>query len=97
VALVFTQVLFSPEPVALLRRAQAAALAELAGGLELTARALERDDDELDQQAMRALWELRDRLADLRRTRHASSRVVRHSLLWRRRMAPVAQERESAG
>jgi uncharacterized membrane protein YgaE (UPF0421/DUF939 family) len=96
VALVFTQVLFSPEPVALLRRAEAAALAEMAGGLELTARALERDDDELDQQAMRGLWELRDRLADLRRTRQASSRVVRHSLLWRTRMAPVAQERENA-
>jgi uncharacterized membrane protein YgaE (UPF0421/DUF939 family) len=47
VALVFTQVLFSPEPVALLRRAEATALTDLAGGLALTARALERDHDEL--------------------------------------------------
>jgi hypothetical protein len=97
VALVFTQVLFSPEPVALLRRAEAAALAEMADGLELTARALDRDDDELDQQAMSRLWDLRDRLADLRRTRRASSRVVRHSLLWRARVGPVAHEREDAG
>jgi uncharacterized membrane protein YgaE (UPF0421/DUF939 family) len=97
VALVFTQVLFSPEPVALLRRAEAAALAEMADGLELTARALERGDDELDRQAMSKLWDLRDRLVDLRRTRHASNRVVRHSLLWRARMAPVARESEDAG
>ena len=96
VALVFTQVLFTPEPVALLRRAEAAALAEMADGLQLTARALERDDDELDRRAMGSLWDLRDRLADLRRTRRASNRVVRHSLLWRARMAPVVHESESA-
>jgi hypothetical protein len=97
VALVFTQVLFSPEPVALLRRAEAAALADMADGLELTARALERGDGELDERAMSSLWDLRDRLADLRRTRHASNRVVRHSLLWRARMAPVVHESENAG
>jgi uncharacterized membrane protein YgaE (UPF0421/DUF939 family) len=96
VALVFTQVLFSPEPVALLRRAEAAALADMADGLELTARALERGDGELDERAMSSLWDLRDRLADLRRTRRASNRVVRHSLLGRARMAPVAHESESA-
>jgi hypothetical protein len=97
VALVFTQVLFSPEPVALLRRAEAAALADMAEGLELTARALERGDDELGRPAMSSLWDLRDRLADLRRTRQASTRVVRHSLLWRARMAPVTYESENAG
>jgi Fusaric acid resistance protein-like len=97
VALVFTQVLFSPEPVALLRRAETAALAEMADGLEVTARALEGGDDGLDQRAMSSLWDLRDRLADLRRTRHASSRVVRHSLLWRARMATVVHESEDAG
>jgi uncharacterized membrane protein YgaE (UPF0421/DUF939 family) len=96
VALVFTQVLFSPEPVTLLRRAEAAALADMADGLELTARALERGDGELDERAMSRLRDLPDRLADLRRTRHASSRVVRHSLLWRARMAPVVHESENA-
>jgi uncharacterized membrane protein YgaE (UPF0421/DUF939 family) len=37
VALVFSQFLFSPEPVALLRRAEAEALGDMADGLELTA------------------------------------------------------------
>jgi len=97
VALVFTQVLFSPEPVGLLRRAETAALADMADGLELTARALERDDDELAERAISSLRDLRDRLAELRRSQHASSRVVRHSLLWRTRMAPVVRERENAG
>ena len=80
VALVFTQILFSPEPVALLRRAEAAALADMADALGLTARALEGDDDELADRAMSKLRDLRDRLAELSRTRRASSRVVRHSL-----------------
>jgi len=97
VALVFTQVLFSPEPVGLLRRAEAAALADMADGLQLTARALERDDEELADRAISSLRDLRDRLSDLRRSRRASSRVVRHSLLWRTRMAPVVRERENAG
>jgi uncharacterized membrane protein YgaE (UPF0421/DUF939 family) len=97
VALVFTQVLFSPEPVALLRRAEAAALADMADGLKLTARALERDDDALAEQAISSLHDFGDRLVELRRTRRASSRVVRHSLLWRTRRAPVVREREHAG
>ena len=46
---------------------------------------------------MSRLWDLGDRLADLRRARHASNRVVRHSLLWRARMAPVVHESENAG
>jgi uncharacterized membrane protein YgaE (UPF0421/DUF939 family) len=97
VALVFTQILFSPEPVGLLRRAEAAALADMADALGLTARALEGDDDELVDRAMSKLRDLRDRLAELSRTRRASRRVVRHSLVWRRRMAPVVRERENAG
>jgi hypothetical protein len=94
--LVFTQVLFSPEPVGLLRRTETAALADMADGLELTARALERDDNELAERAIGSLRDLRDRLAELRRSRRASRRVVRHSLLWRTRMAPVVRERENA-
>jgi hypothetical protein len=97
VALVFTQVLFSPEPVALLRRGEAGALADLARGLGLTARALERDDDELAERAMSSLRDARDRLAELSRTRRASIRVARHSLGWRTRMALVARESENAG
>jgi uncharacterized membrane protein YgaE (UPF0421/DUF939 family) len=71
VALVFSQLLFAPEPVALLRRAEASALAEMADGLELTARSLERDDDELGERALSRLRHLRDRLAELGRTRDA--------------------------
>jgi uncharacterized membrane protein YgaE (UPF0421/DUF939 family) len=95
-ALVFSQFLFSPEPVALLRRAESAALEDMGDGLELTARALERDDEELAKQALSSMRDLRDRLAEVSRTRRASSRVVRHSLAWRMRMAPVARERENA-
>jgi hypothetical protein len=96
-ALVFSQLLFSPEPVALLRRAESAVLEDIGDGLELTARALERDDEELAGQALSSMRDLRDRLAEVSRMRRASRRVVRHSLAWRMRMAPVVRERENAG
>lgn len=97
VALVFTQILFSPEPIALLRRAESAALVGLADGLQLTAQALERDDDELAQRAVNTLRSVRDDLTELARIRKASGRVVRHSLAWRSRAAPVVRETENAG
>lgn len=97
VALVFTQVLFSPEPVALLRRAEASALTGLAEGLHLTASALEQGDDDLSERAITRLRDVRDQLADLSRARKASGRVVRHSLAWRSRAAPVVRETENAG
>ena len=97
VALVFTQILFSPEPVAMLRRAESSALRGIGEGLRLTALALERGDDELAERAIATLREVRDRLSDLSRVRKASGRVVRHSLVWRSRSAPVVRERENAG
>jgi hypothetical protein len=97
VALVFSQVLFSPEPVALVRRAEAAALADLADGLERTAEALERDDDPLADRAMTSAREVRDRLADLARTRQAGPRAARRSAVWRSQVAPVVRESENAG
>ena len=97
VALVFTQLLFSPEPIALLRRAESGALRGVAEGLHLTALALERGDDDLAEQAIDTLRNVRDRLSDLSRVRKASGRVVRHSLVWRSRSAPVVKERENAG
>jgi hypothetical protein len=96
-ALVFSQLLFSPEPVALLRRAESAALEDMGDGLELTARALEGDDEELAEQALSSMRNLPDRLAEVSRMRRASRRVVRHSLAWRTRKAPVVRERENAG
>jgi hypothetical protein len=96
VALVFSQLLFSPEPVALLRRAEGAALEHMAGGLALTARALEQDDDELAEQAIAALRELPHDVAELRRVRRASSRVARRTLVWRGHSALVVRESENA-
>jgi hypothetical protein len=97
VALLFTQVLFSPQPLALLRRAEAAALEDMAGALRLTARALESDDDDAAEQAMSRLRTLRDRLSELNRTRAASGRVARRSAAWRSQIAPVVRETEDAG
>jgi hypothetical protein len=97
VALVFSQILFSPEPVRLLRRAEAAALKTMAESLDLTARALEDDDAGLADQARTQLRALRDRLADLGRTRDASRNVARRTPVWRSQIAPVVQEYENAG
>ncbi len=97
VALVFSQLLFPPNPVTLVRRAEAAALGDMAAGLELTAEALESGDETVAERAVNALRSLRDRLSELARTRRASRRVVRHSLLWRSQKLPVVRENENAG
>ena len=97
VALLFTQQLFSPERLALLRRAEAAALADMAEALRLTVRALNRDDDDVAEQAMSHLRELRDRRSELGGTRAASVRVARRSAVWRSQIAPVVRETEDAG
>jgi hypothetical protein len=94
VALAFSQILFSPEPVAFVRRAETAALAGMADALEVTAKALERDDEMVAEQAMTTL---RDHLGELGRTRSAGTRVARHSLLWWSRMTAVVRETENAG
>jgi uncharacterized membrane protein YgaE (UPF0421/DUF939 family) len=96
VALTFSQLFFSPEPLRLLRRAEAGVLAGLADALRLLADALDRDDEELAEQALSRLRGLRDRLSDLSTVRKASNRIVRHSATWRSRRAPVVQETESA-
>jgi Fusaric acid resistance protein-like len=97
VALVFSQVLFTPEPVRLLRRAEAGALADIAGALDLTARAIDEDDRDLADRAIGRLRDLRDQLAELGRTRDASRRVARRSAAWRSQQDPVVQENENAG
>lgn len=97
VALGFSQILFSPEPVALVRRAASDVLQQLAEGVELTARALEHDDPELGERAMSSLRDLHPRMVELRRVTHASRRVVRHSVAWRSRTVPVVRENENVG
>lgn len=96
VALVFTQLLFTPEPLALLRRAESAALEGMADGLDLTVRALREDDDGLREEALDSLRGQRDRLAELGRMSAASISVPRYSLVWRSRHAVTVLERENA-
>lgn len=93
----FSQLLFPPEPLALVRRAEASALGEMARGVVLTARALEHDDDELAGHALDVLRDLRDRLAELAHTPRVSDRVGRHSLRWRSLSDVVVREHENAG
>lgn len=97
VALVFSQVLLSPEPVALVRRAAAHALAGMAEALALTSRALERNDGELADQAMDVLRGVRDSLGELARVRRTSGRTARHSAIWRSRIEPAVRESDNAG
>jgi hypothetical protein len=97
VALVFTQLLFSPEPVAFVRRAETDALIGMANGLRLTATALERGEVELPQVAVEQLRSVRDHLVELGRVRRAGARVARHSLIWRFRTPWAVRETEDAG
>jgi len=96
VALIFSQVVFSPEPVALLRRAETDALSRIARGLELTADALGREDERLGDQAVEKLRALRDPLGELARLRTVSKRVARHSAVWRSQVDAVVREQEHA-
>jgi uncharacterized membrane protein YgaE (UPF0421/DUF939 family) len=96
VALVFTQFVFSPHPIRLLRRVETDALAAMADGLELTARSLE-GDEELAERAIAGQRELRDHLSELARMRKATPRVARHSLVWRGQIATLRRENEDAG
>ena len=96
VALVFSQVFFSPEPVGLLRRAESVALTGLASGVRQAARALSADDTEGGVQALRALRDLRDDLGELARLRVASPRIARHSAIWQSQATPAVRESEHA-
>jgi uncharacterized membrane protein YgaE (UPF0421/DUF939 family) len=95
VALIITQLVFAPEPVHLVRRVEVERIAAMAEGLELAARALERDDDELGNAALDKLRDVRDGLAELHRVTRASSRVTRHSIFWRSRARADAVAREN--
>ncbi|MEU8606477.1 FUSC family protein [Actinoplanes sp. NPDC048791] len=96
VALTFSQLLFPPEPLRLLRRAQATVLSSLADGLRMTADAVEHRDPKRARDATTKLRNLRDDLAELDTTRTASGRIIRHAFTWRRRAGPVVAERERA-
>ncbi|SEG35120.1 Uncharacterized membrane protein YgaE, UPF0421/DUF939 family [Thermomonospora echinospora] len=95
VALTFSQLLFPSEPIGLLRRAEAAALAGMADGLEQTAEALEHEDVEPVCRAIARLRDASDRLTDLGDARQRS-RYIRHTLLWWRRAEVIARESAEA-
>src|SRR5690606_8990194 len=80
----------------LLRRAQVDALRGTAGGLDLTARALETEDAEEADRALAALRGVRDRLSELARLREASGNVAGRSAIWRSQRTPLVRERENA-
>ncbi|MFD0902993.1 FUSC family protein, partial [Actinomadura sediminis] len=101
VALVFTQLLFTPEPVALLRRAETAALDWAAAGLEAVARALAPGDagergGRLAAEAIETLRDPDDRVGDVDRMRRATTTLPRFSLAWRLRGGHSAREVEHA-
>jgi uncharacterized membrane protein YgaE (UPF0421/DUF939 family) len=86
VALLVSQVLFPPEPVALLRRAEAATLTHIADGLDLLVQALRSGNAALAGQATAQLAGIRDRLADLNHILDNSHRTARRApLRWRYR------------
>ncbi|WP_433161033.1 FUSC family protein [Kribbella sp. CA-247076] len=97
IALLFSQVLFTPEPTRLLRRSESRVLLVIADGFDLAATAIERDDRELAAQAIDSLREVSPRLVELGRTRRAGPLMARRSAVWRTQMAPVVEESEKAG
>ena len=97
VALIFSQLLFTPEPVTLIRRAEAAALKEMAKGLALTEKAMRDDEDDAGERALERLRSLRDQLSELARTRAAGHRIVRRAAGWRSQRSPLVREAENAG
>lgn len=96
VALVFSQFLFSPEPVAFVRRAMASTLAEMANGLSQTAQALATGDQSLLRRAMDRQRELRARMSDLHRVKNVSTNIARHSVVWTSEGTPLPRETRSA-
>ena len=96
VALTFSQVLFTPEPVGLLRRAETIALGAIAEGFTRTARALDSDDPNLAERSLDSMRDLRDRLDDLGRSRREAPRIARHSAVWWVHRKQLLAERERA-
>lgn len=97
VALLFTQVIFTPEPVALVRRAERQALRGLADELRRAARDLARAQHTPHEPDLSRLRELRGQLTDVGWAGTASRRAAAHSLLWRYRVRRLVPVTENAG
>lgn len=97
VALVFTQILFTPNPLRLLRQAETDALTALASGLHAAAQAMRLEEVSAGRAALTELRRTRDNLSDIHDARQRSRRVTRHTLTRRRSNRPVVVENENAG
>lgn len=97
VALIFTQVLFTPNPLRLLRLAEAEALTAVSRGLHSAADAMRDYDEAAGQTALADLRRTRDELAEIYDVRQRSRRVTRHTLTRRGSTQPVVAENENAG
>ncbi|MFH9867330.1 aromatic acid exporter family protein [Streptomyces lydicus] len=99
VALVFTQVLFSPEPVALVRRAETAALGGMADILRMAAETVEHGTQaEAQREGLtRRMHGAREQLDEVGRAGPASARIASHSLIWRHERPTAARMNEEAG
>lgn len=96
VALIFTQVLFPPNPLRLLHRAESDALHDVAHGLHTAADAMQTGDSAAGSAALLGLRRTRDELADINDARQRSRRVTRHTLTRRGSSRPVVAENENA-
>src|SRR5690606_21580204 len=95
IALVFTQLLCTPGPVRLVRRAEAAGLAAIARTLDRTAQVLvARDPIAAADREAQGMLALHRQLIELDRAMRAGARVRRHSARWRSRARGQALQRE---
>ena len=92
-ALVFSQLLFAPEPVALLRRAEQQTLTQIAAGLKLMVEAVESDSADMSIAALNKLRSVRENFSELARLVVATGNVVRRTAVWRSQMPLVTLER----
>lgn len=93
VALVISQLLFPVRLVALLRRTESEALAEIAVMLSLTGRMLEREHA-LTREMINRLGELSRPLAELSSVRESSHRAIRTSTIRWGNLGPILHEDE---
>ncbi len=94
VALVISQLLFPVRVVAILRRAEAEALAEMARMLDDTGRALARDDDVSAEETVDRLGGLSKPISNLTQTRESSRHTVRSSTIRWGDLEPITREDE---
>ena len=99
VALIFRLLLFTPEPVTLIRRAEGArALKEMAKGLALTEKAMRDDEDDAGERALERLGACAtSSVRQLARTRAAGHQICGGRRAGASQRSPLVREAENAG